>query len=272
MNFRDYTVRANRGDIIEVTLGSQANVLLLDSAGLSAFRSGRRFTHYGGGGWVTRSPHRLQVPRDGTWHVVVYLPGGGAPRSSARVLPGRMPAARGFSAPSLSAIATSAADYSATMAPDHTEPMSKTFDVFISHSSADKEAVVTPLWRALNDRGVRVWVDAGELRIGMSLRREIDRGISNSRFGVVVLSPAFFGAHWPESELDGLVTREGITGGQIILPIWHNVTHGDVARHSPTLAGRLARSTATHSIEDIADEIASVVAVPEGDDLDDVDL
>lgn len=270
MRFQDYTVRAQAGDVIKVELGNQANVLLLDSSGFSAFKAGRRFTHFGGGGWVTRSPFRLQVPRDGTWHVVVFLPGGGAPRSSVQVLPGRMPPARGFSAPSLSSIASGASAYSASMDPDQAGP-SKTFDVFISHASADKPAVVVPLWNALEARGVQVWIDAGELRIGMSLRREIDRGIANSHFGVVVLSPAFFGAHWPESELDGLVTREGVTGEQIILPIWHDVTHADVARYSPTLAGRLARSTATHSIDDIADEIASVVGVVARDDFDDVD-
>jgi hypothetical protein len=39
-----------------------------------------------------------------------------------------------------------------------------------------------------------------------------------SRFGVVILSPAFFAKEWPNKELDGLVARED-SRGKVILPI-----------------------------------------------------
>ena len=45
---------------------------------------------------------------------------------------------------------------------------------------------------ALTDRGLEVWYDEFEFRIGDSLRRKIDAGIARSRFGFVVLSSAFF--------------------------------------------------------------------------------
>ncbi len=69
-----------------------------------------------------------------------------------------------------------------------------------------------------------------------------------------------FAKGWPNYELDGLVTREVAGDRQLILPVWHDVSHEDVVGYSPTLAGKLARSTATVSIDDIADEIAEVVA------------
>jgi len=47
---------------------------------------------------------------------------------------------------------------------------------------------VRPLDDALRDRGVTVWYDEFKLRIGDSLRRNIDAGIAHSRFGLVVLS------------------------------------------------------------------------------------
>jgi len=47
-----------------------------------------------------------------------------------------------------------------------------------------------------------------ELRVGASLRRSIDAGLANTRFGVVVLSEAFFQKGWTNYELDGLVTRQ----------------------------------------------------------------
>ncbi len=74
----------------------------------------------------------------------------------------------------------------------------------------------------------------------------------------MVLSQSFFGKGWTEYELDGLVTR-AVSGEQILLPIWHNVSKKEVMGYSPSLADRLARSTATHTVEEIAAEIADVI-------------
>jgi hypothetical protein len=90
---------------------------------------------------------------------------------------------------------------------------------------------------------VKVWYDAFTLKMGDSLRRSIDKGLANSRYGVVVLSPSFFAKEWPQKELDGLVARE-VEGEKVILPIWHNVSREEVCRYSPTLADRVAASSA----------------------------
>jgi hypothetical protein len=120
--------------------------------------------------------------------------------------------------------------------------------------------VVRPLAQALQREELSVWFDEFELRIGSSLRRSIDAGLANSRFGVVVLSPSFFGKGWTNYELDGLVTREVASGGrQIILPLWHRVTKDDVIQYSPSLADKVALRTADSTISEIASEIASVI-------------
>lgn len=116
-------------------------------------------------------------------------------------------------------------------------------------------------WRTLFARGPSVWYDEFELRIGDSLRRKIDKGLANSRFGVVVLSQALFGRGWLEYELDGLVTR-AVSGDQVLLPVWHNVTKGEVISYSPSLSDRLARSMATHIVAEIAAEIVDVITNP----------
>ena len=77
-------------------------------------------------------------------------------------------------------------------------------DFFISHASEDKEEVARPLYEALTTTGCRVWYDEFSLKIGDSLRRSIDRGISNSRFGIVILSENFLAKEWPARELDAL--------------------------------------------------------------------
>lgn len=108
------------------------------------------------------------------------------------------------------------------------------------------------------DLGISVWLDESELRIGHSLRRRIDDGIRSSRFGVVILSPAFFGKGWTNHELDGLVTRN-VAGEQSLLPIWHDVTAQDVRAYSPSLADKVAVCTADTSIAEIAAQIAGLV-------------
>ena len=117
--------------------------------------------------------------------------------------------------------------------------MGKAWDVFISHASEDKEQFVRLLAEALTKSGLSVWYDETTLKVGDSLRRAIDHGLANSRFGVVILSHKFFAKQWPQNELDGLASRE-VEGVKVILPVWHNITAAEVSGYSPMLAGRVA--------------------------------
>ena len=238
------------GEVVEVNLsGNAANVRLLDSANLSSYKNGRQHRYYGG--LARKSPVRLEIPRAGNWHVTVDMMGlRGTVRSSTRIMP--RPLAPIRTAP-LSSVPSLVRDQ-----PPAVDQSSTVFDVFISHASEDKDELARPLAEALKEEGLRVWYDEFELCIGSSLRQTIDRGIARSRFGVVVLSRPFFEKGWPAYELDGLVTRT-INGEQVLLPIWHGVTKQQVMDFSPSLADKLARSTATHTVGEIAAEIAAVV-------------
>ncbi len=239
------------GELVEVTLsGSAANVRLMDSSNLSSFKSGRNHRYYGG--LARQSPVKLQIPHSGHWHVTVDMQGlRGNVRSSVRVLPSALPP--------LNEIPLSAVPgLLHNRPPDDSPDSSKEFDVFISHASEDKDDVVRPLANALVLKGLAVWYDEFELRIGDSLRRKIDRGLAKSRVGLVVLSHAFIGKGWTNYELDGIVTRS-VDGQQMLLPIWHNVSKNEVMEYSPSLADKVARSTATHTVEEIAAEIAELI-------------
>lgn len=135
------------------------------------------------------------------------------------------------------------------------------WDVFISHASEDKNAIARPLAEALKAQGLRVWYDEFSLTVGDSLRKRIDQGLSNSHFGIVILSRNFFEKHWPEQELNGLATRE-IDGQKVILPIWHGVVFHDVRQFSPMLADRLAVST-DKGLEYVIQELLKVIKPPE---------
>jgi formylglycine-generating enzyme required for sulfatase activity len=131
------------------------------------------------------------------------------------------------------------------------------WDVFISHAWEDKEEVARPLAEAMRRAGLRVWYDEFTLTLGDSLRRSIDHGLAQSRYGIVVLTPHFFAKEWPQRELDGLVAKE-VSSGKTILPVWHNVTWEDVNRFSPTLADKLAVSTAK-GLDAVIEEILRVL-------------
>jgi hypothetical protein len=139
------------------------------------------------------------------------------------------------------------------------------YDVFICHASEDKESFVRPLADALRSANIEVWYDAFSLKLGDSVRRSIDKGLSQSRFGVVVLSRAFFEKRWTQYELDGLVEREMRGQDKVLLPVWHDVTADDVALYSPALAGRMA-AVSSHGLEKVVDEILAVTH-PQGSPL-----
>jgi len=123
------------------------------------------------------------------------------------------------------------------------EAESSDWDLFVCHASEDKDDFVRPLVNEMRNRGLKVWYDEYSLTLGDSLQRSITKGLNQSRYGLVVLSPAFFSKDWPQRELDGLATRE-IGGKKVILPVWHSMTFEEVRSHSPILADRLAASSA----------------------------
>jgi Leucine-rich repeat (LRR) protein len=132
--------------------------------------------------------------------------------------------------------------------------LTKLWDVFISHASSDAADVAMPLAKGLKRAGLRVWIDQQEIRIGDSIRAKIDDGLSRSRFGVVILSPAFFERDWTSRELGALLAVED-DGQRVVLPVWHNVTREDVRRYSPLLSD----VAAAHTRQGLQPVIASIV-------------
>jgi hypothetical protein len=136
-------------------------------------------------------------------------------------------------------------------------PSSK-LDVFVSHATEDK-GFVTPLVKALESAGIKVWYDTNMLGWGDDLRSSIDRGLANSRYGIVVFSKAFLkGKHWTEHELSGLFAKERY-GRRVILPIWHKITRRDLVKYSPAFADRIAKVSQKDSINDIVKSLKAIV-------------
>lgn len=132
------------------------------------------------------------------------------------------------------------------------------YDVFISHASEDKDFFVRPLVEKLINYGVKPWYDEFSLVAGDSLSRSIDKGLANSRFGIVILSNAFFKKKWTDFELRGLVVQE-INEESKIIPIWYNINRDELRKFSPTLADKLAIISENDNLDDIVIKIIKII-------------
>lgn len=250
MNFLQFDIgNCQRGEIVEITLTNGANVRLMSSSDFSNYKNGRQHRYIGG--LAKQSPVRLQVPNSGHWYVAVDMQGlRGSTRASVRKLPGMLPEIREAPLASIPSLVREPTP--------QVESGAEAYDVFISHASEDKETIVRSLVNELLKQSLKVWYDEFTLRIGDSLRQKIDKGLARSRVGLVVLSQSFIAKGWTNYELDGIVTR-AVSGEQLLLPIWHNITKQEVVDFSPSLADKVARCTATHTVQEIAAEIAELL-------------
>ncbi|HET8574326.1 MAG TPA: DUF1883 domain-containing protein [Edaphocola sp.] len=243
-----------RGERVKVTLtGNAANVRLMDNSNYNNYKSGR--SHRYVGGLVTKSPVILGVPSSGHYYVTVDMQGlRGSTNANVQILPSALPVYQDAPLSSVPSLVQGGAQ----------SPFGfdngayREHDVFISHASEDKDEIVRPLAIALRNAGLSVWYDEFELKIGDSLRQKIDKGLAKSKFGIVVLSRNFIKKGWTNYELDGIITKV-VSGEQVLLPIWHNITKQEVVDFSPSIADKLARNTANFTVEEIANEIAELI-------------
>ena len=89
--------------------------------------------------------------------------------------------------------------------------------VFISHSSADKPAVV-PLADALRARGIDAWLDQYEIAPSADIVARINAGLHQSDAGIIVFSPHSEKSPWVQAEVSYL-TYARIQESKTLIPI-----------------------------------------------------
>lgn len=131
---------------------------------------------------------------------------------------------------------------------------------FISHDFRDKEAFVRKLALELIGKQMcPVWYDEYSLKVGDSLRENIDRGLKETRKCILVLSPNFLSnTGWGKAEFDSIYMRELVAGHNVMLPVWHNVSKEQVYEYSPRLIDRLGISSALGA-EEVARQLSRVI-------------
>lgn len=128
-----------------------------------------------------------------------------------------------------------------------------TNDAYLVHASEDA-ANAKQLVDTLQARGLSVWFN--RFIVGPSIREQMERGLVDSDFGIVMLSPHFLAKakKWARHELDALMGIEE-PGEVRILPVWWGVKEKDVRALSPMIAMRSAAVLGDAGVDGVADEL-----------------
>lgn len=130
-------------------------------------------------------------------------------------------------------------------------------DVFLCHAWDDRQGAAKELHDLLVAAGVKVWFSEKDLGLGVPMMRAIDKGLANSRIGLVLVTPALL-ARLPR---EGVADKElsALLAGNKLVPIVHNTTYEALRNVSPLLASRSGLDTAEDSMAVVAAKIAELV-------------
>lgn len=131
----------------------------------------------------------------------------------------------------------------------------ETYDVFISHSSSDKDWV-NGLYECLSKTDLKIWYDVGIIKIGDNIREKINDGLINSDYGIVVLSEEFTKRSWTKMEFDALISL--MDEGKL-LPITHGLDKEKLDQFFKPLSTIHYLSTEKYSTKEICLEIYSKI-------------
>ena len=95
----------------------------------------------------------------------------------------------------------------------------KTWDVFISHASEDKDAIVEPLVQLLEEHNISCWYDKKDIGWGDSIVNSISNGLKKSKYALVILSENFIAKNWTKTELNSMLNIEISNGQKKVLPL-----------------------------------------------------
>lgn len=132
-------------------------------------------------------------------------------------------------------------------------------DVFLCHAWDDRQESAKELHDLLVAAGVKVWFSEKDLGLGVPMMRAIDKGLANSKIGLVLVTPALLerlpNEGVADKELSALLARNQL------IPIVHKTTYDALRNVSPMLASRSGLDTAEDSMAVVAKKIAELVTL-----------
>ncbi|EGR1338282.1 toll/interleukin-1 receptor domain-containing protein [Vibrio parahaemolyticus] len=132
-------------------------------------------------------------------------------------------------------------------------------DAFLCHAWADRKESAKELHDLLEAVGVKVWFSEKDLGLGVPMMRAIDKGLANSKVGLVLVTPAMLERLPKESVADKELSA--LLAGNQLIPIVHHTTYEALRNVSPLLASRSGLDTSEDTMAEIAEKIAELVDI-----------
>lgn len=130
-------------------------------------------------------------------------------------------------------------------------------DIFLCHAWDDRNSTAKELHDLLEAKGVSVWFSQKDIPLGSLLMREIDKGLRNSRVGIVLVTPAFLkrvaAEGIAEKELSALMAQD------LLVPVIHDTSYEELRDVSPLLGSRSGLSTSEDTLDMIALKLSEMV-------------
>ncbi len=132
-------------------------------------------------------------------------------------------------------------------------------DAFLCHAWDDRQGAAKELHDLLVARGVKVWFSEKDVGLGVPLLRAIDKGLANSRIGVVLVTPALL----RRLPAEGIADKElsALLALDRLVPVVHQTTYEALREVSPLLGSRSGLNTAEEPMADVAAKLAELVTI-----------
>ena len=132
-------------------------------------------------------------------------------------------------------------------------------DCFLCHAWPDRQGAAKDLDDALKTAGVKTWFSELDLGLGVPMMRTIDRGLANSRIGLVLVTPNFIKGLPNQGVADKELSA--LLAGNRLVPIVHETTYDELRHVSPLLASRTGLDTKEDTMAQVAQKIAELVKI-----------
>lgn len=132
-------------------------------------------------------------------------------------------------------------------------------DCFLCHAWPDRQGAAKSLDDALKAAGVKTWFSELDLGLGVPMMRTIDRGLANSRIGLVLVTPNFIKGLPNQGVADKELSA--LLAGNRLVPIVHETTYDELRNVSPLLASRTGLDTKEDTMAQVAEKIADLVKI-----------
>ncbi|TFV55613.1 toll/interleukin-1 receptor domain-containing protein [Geodermatophilus sp. DF01-2] len=131
-------------------------------------------------------------------------------------------------------------------------------DLFLCHAWPDRQGSAAELYGRLKTNGATVWFSEEDIPLGSLMTREIDKGLRNSRIGIVLVTPALL----ESIKNEGIAEKElaVLLNSNRVIPVTHGVTFDQLYDVSPMLASHAGLDTAESSLDDVAAKLAAAAA------------